>query len=136
MVGLLLPIITLHKKLQYQEIVLYVDNEAITWSWPKRRMKNDPMASILIRTLHIMEAYIPCKIYVEHLTRRSNTAAKITDNLSRTSTSSPSDLLHLTHNEDDLPTSFRHWLAHPTENWNLATDIINNFNTKPNKHIN
>jgi hypothetical protein len=134
MVGLLLPIVTLHKKLQYQEIVLYVDNEAIVWSWPKRRMKNDALASILLRALHIMEAYIPCKIYVEHLTRRSNKAAKITDNLSRTSTTSSSDLLHLTHGEDDLPPSFRKWLSNPTENWNLAINIINDIETRTNKH--
>ena len=124
MVGLLLPILTLHKQLQYQEIVLQVDNEAIVWSWPKRRMKNDALASILIRTLHIIEAYIPCKIYVEHLNRRSNTAAKITDNLSRHSTTTPEDLQHITHNQDDLPKPFLQWLSNPTENWNLAIDII------------
>jgi hypothetical protein len=124
MIGLLLPILILNKKLQHQEICLLVDNEAIVWSWPKRRMKNDLVASILLRTLHIMEAFIPCRIHVEHLPRISNKAAKLVDNLSRKSTSSTTDLSHLTHTEKDLPKPFQDWLKNPSENWQLGTEIV------------
>jgi len=133
MVGLLLPILTLYKQLKHQHVVLYVDNQAIIWAWPKRRMKKDALASVLIRTLHIMEAFIPCRIYVEHLPRVSNTVAKICDNLSRKSTTTPTDLAHLTHEEDDLPKPFLDWLAYPAENWNLGTEIVNYILKKQNK---
>jgi hypothetical protein len=125
MVGLLLPIILLHKQLKHQEVCLLVDNEAIIWSWPKRRMKNDAVASILIRALHILEAFIPCRIHVAHLPRISNKAAKVVDNLSRKSTTTNSDLSHLTHGEKDLPKALRNWLINPNENWNLGTEIVN-----------
>ncbi len=125
MVGLLLPILVLFRQLRHQHIVLYVDNQAIIWDWPKRRMKKDALASVLIRVLHIMEAYIPCRIYVEHLPRKSNTIATICDNLSRKSTTTSTDLSHITHNEDDLPIPFLQWLAHPAENWQLGTEIVN-----------
>jgi hypothetical protein len=80
-----------------------------------------------------MEAFIPCRIYVEHLPRVSNTVAKICDNLSRKSTTTPTDLAHLTHEEDDLPKPFLDWLAHPAENWNLGTEIVNYILKKQNK---
>jgi hypothetical protein len=124
MVGLLLPILILYKQLRHQDICLLVDNEAIVWSWPKRRMKNDAVASILIRTLHILEAFIPCRIFVEHLPRVSNKSAKLVDNLSRKSTTTAADLRHLTHSECDLPEPFRRWLENPKENWHLGTEIV------------
>jgi hypothetical protein len=124
MVGLLLPILILHKQLKHQEICLLVDNEAIVWSWPKRRMKHDAVASILIRTLHILEAFLSCRIHVEHLPRVSTTAARIVDNLSRKSTTAEADLKHITHKEEDIPKAFSKWLKNPTENWQLGTEIV------------
>ncbi len=132
MVGLLLPILVLFRQLRHQHVVLYVDNQAIIWAWPKRRMKKDALASVLIRVLHIMEAYIPCRIYVEHLPRKSNTIATICDNLSRKSTTTSTDLSHITHSEDDLPIPFLQWLAHPAENWQLGTEIVNYLMSKRN----
>jgi hypothetical protein len=74
------------------------------------------LVSFLIRVLHIMEAFIPCRIHVEHLHRISNTVAAIYDNLSRKSSTTLGDLSHLIHNKDDLPPPFLQWLTHPTEN--------------------
>jgi hypothetical protein len=125
MVELLLPMVLLHRKLQHRQIVMMVDNEAIVWAWEKKHMKNDVMASILIRSLHILEAYITCKIHVVHLPRISNDATKIVDNLSRSSTTTSADLNVLTHNSNHLPEPLRKWLHHPTENWSLGTEIVN-----------
>ncbi len=91
----------------------------------QKKNEKDALASVLIRVLHIMEAYIPCRIFVEHLPRKSNTIATICDNLSRKSTTTSTDLSHITHNEDDLPFPFLQWLAHPAENWQLGTEIVN-----------
>jgi len=130
MVGLLLPMVILYRKLEHRQIVLMVDNEAIVWAWEKRHMKNDVIASILIRCLHLLEAYISCKIHVVHLPRISNDAAKTVDNLSRRSTTTSTDLKVLTHNSNHLPEPLTKWLHHPSENWSLGTEIVNWMETK------
>jgi hypothetical protein len=66
MMGLLLPIRILFKQLKHQHVVLYIDNQAIIWAWHKRRMKKNALASVLIRVLHIMKAFIPCRVHMEH----------------------------------------------------------------------
>jgi len=86
-------------------------------------MKHDAVASILIRTLHILEAFLSCKIHVEHLPRVLNTAAGIVGNLSRKSTTTEADLRHVNHKED-IPKAFRTWLKNPTKNWQLSTEIL------------
>jgi hypothetical protein len=83
MVGLLLPILILFKQLKYQHVVLYIDNQAIIWAWHNMRMKKNALAFVLIRVLHIMEAFIPCPVNVENLPRISNTVATNYDSLSR-----------------------------------------------------
>ena len=124
MIGILLPVLCIPQLLLHQHMVLYVDNEAIVWSWPKRRMKNDVVASVLLRVLHILEAFLSCKIHILHLPRTSNPAARLTDNLSRSSTTSETDLCHLTHQPEHLPTPFLTWLQNPTEDWQLGTKIV------------
>jgi hypothetical protein len=69
-------------------------------------MKKIALASLLIRVLHIMEAFIPCRVHMEHLHRITNTVAAIYDNLSRKSLTTLGDLSHLIHNKDDLPPPF------------------------------
>jgi hypothetical protein len=78
-------------------------------------MKN-ALAPVLIRVLHIMEAFIPCCVHVEHLPRISNTVETIYNYLSRKSSTTLADISHLIHNKDDLPPPFLQWLTHPTEN--------------------
>jgi hypothetical protein len=79
-------------------------------------MKKNALAFILIWVLHIMEAFIPFPVNVEHLHRISNTVATNYDSLSRKSSTTLADLSHHTHNEEDLPPPFLQWLTHPTEN--------------------
>ncbi len=124
MIGLLLPIVILHRRLQNRQIVLMVDNEAIIWSWEKKQMKEDLLASILIRALHILEAYLSCKIHVIHLPRISNNAAKIADNLSRKSTTRKSDLSFITHNAGHICRPLSEWLERPHPDWHLGTKIV------------
>jgi len=124
MIGLLLPIVILHRRLQNRQIVLMVDNEAIIWSWEKKQMKEDLLASILIRALHILEAYLSCKIHVIHLPRISNNAAKIADNLSRKSTTKKSDLSFITHNASHICRPLSEWLEQPHADWHLGTKIV------------
>jgi hypothetical protein len=85
-IGLLLPFVTVPKKLCGREIVLYVDNLAVVYAWDKRYSKNDEKTSIVIQALHLIEVVLPCRIFVEHEPRRSSYQAKLADNLTRVAT--------------------------------------------------
>ena len=130
LVGLVIPIVLNIQKIRYNHVVLNVDNQAIVWSWPKKQMKGDELASILLRVLSILEMYIPCMIHVQHMPRLSSPAAIVTDNLSRDSTSFSADIKLLTHTEDDLPASLRNWLNHPYANWNLGLELVTELSNK------
>jgi len=130
LIGLIIPIIINRKIIRFNHVELKVDNQAIVWSWPKKQMKADELASILLRLLSILEMYIPCKIYVSHLPRLSTSAARCTDNLSRDSTSTKEDLQLLTHSAAHLPNSLLEWLDHPIADWSLPIKIINEISGK------
>jgi hypothetical protein len=85
-IGLLLPFISIPKSLAGNEIVLEVDNLAVVFAWQNKYSKNDELTSILIQCLHVLEALLPCKIYVQHLPRCSTTPAILADALTRKST--------------------------------------------------
>ena len=124
MVGLLLPFFLLSKKLRFRHVKLLVDNQAIVWAWEKRYMKNDVLASILIRCLHVLEAYLPCKIYIEHLPRMSNSLASLVDGLTRDVTTTDDMKKYLTHPQPNIPECFRMWLEKPIADWTLPMQII------------
>jgi hypothetical protein len=88
-VGLLLQFVSIPKKLAGKEIVLEVDNLAVVFAWQNKYSKHDELTSILIQCLHVIEALLPCKIYVHHLPRCSTLPAMLADALTRKSTTTP-----------------------------------------------
>ena len=97
---------------------------SLVWAWKKRHMKNNSLTSIILRTLHILEAALPCKIYVSHLPRVSTAAAKLADSLSRLSTTTDEDSRMLTHPSPILPEVFINWLKNPRCDWSVRTKIV------------
>ncbi len=91
-VGLLLPFVARPKELSDCHILLQVDNSAVVYAWKKKYSPNDPETSLFIRCLHIVEAFLECKIYVKHLKRMSTWTASTADTLSRCSTTTRSIL--------------------------------------------
>jgi hypothetical protein len=73
-------------------------------------MEHEAIASILIKTFHILKAFLSCRINVEHLPKVSNTGARIVNNLARKSTTTKADLKHISHKEEDIPKAFSRWL--------------------------
>ena len=39
-------------------VILYVDNISLLYAWEKKYCKNDEETSILVRCLHVMEAFL------------------------------------------------------------------------------
>jgi hypothetical protein len=129
-VGLILPFVTNPAELVGRHIVLGVDNLSVVYSWQKRYCKNDPETSLLIRVLHVIEAYLHCKIYVTHVRRLSTRMAALADSLSRESTSTQDAMVAL----EGVPISrpwgtLGRWLENPVLNWNLPLEILNDVKT-------
>jgi hypothetical protein len=124
-VGLLIPIIMEPRTLLGQYIILEVDNIAVVYAWRKKYCGNDPETSLLIRCLHVLEAFLECKIYVRHLRRMSNPIASIADGLTRKATMTT----ELMETIGDVPWRtlegpLADWLNDPVLDWDLPLKIV------------
>jgi hypothetical protein len=130
-IGLLLPFIAIPSQLQNRHILLSVDNEAFAKAWLRRVAKYNETMAIFIQTLHLLEAMLPCRIYVHYLKRCSTTPARIVDQLSRTSTTTETtwrEIDYITPAVIDGP--LLDWLQHPTPDWHLPFLLLNHIKSK------
>ncbi|MFN9940075.1 MAG: hypothetical protein ACK56I_11445, partial [bacterium] len=85
-IGLLLPFICCPEILIGNEVTLLTDNEALVYGWEKRRVPHDTAASIFIRAIHIIAAFLGTSVEVRHLPRMSTPSAELVDSLTRSTT--------------------------------------------------
>ena len=125
-IGLLIPFLTIPEKLENQYITLQLDNTAVYYGWRKKYLKNCELTSIIIQTIHIIEALLPCKIFIEHTERNSNKMAKTADALSRQKTENniPEEIPHIP-NIVYPKGSLLKWLAKPETIWTLPFTLAN-----------
>ena len=90
-IGLLIPFLTRPDLVRNRYVILYVDNISLIYAWEKKYCKNDEETSILIRCLHVLEAFLEAKVFVEHVKRMSNDKAVLVDRLSRISSTTEED---------------------------------------------
>jgi hypothetical protein len=124
-VGFLLPFLTQPKLLQGRHVRLEVDNMAVVFAWKKKYTVRDHETSLLIRVLHVIEAFLSCKIYVSHLRRMSNQIAVIADSLSREATTTSellAELSQIPHHR--VEGALQHWLQNPVLDWDLPLKIL------------
>ena len=113
-------------QLKNQHVILYVDNESLVNTWPKRHAKRCEIVSILLQTLHILEAVIPCRIYMRHIKRCTTTEATLVDKLSRSSTTDTHAMAQVAHLQNSgLQGPLAHWLENPIADWTLPFSIAN-----------
>ena len=125
MVGLLIPFLSIPRQLWGRHIILEVDNTAVQFGWQKRYSSADPETSILLRALHVIEAYLHCRIYVKHVKRISTDMALLADNLSRQETFTSEAKAQISHVQLHKPTgNLTHWLENPTMDWNLSLKLL------------
>jgi len=90
-----------------------------------KHVKNDMSASILIRAIHLLEAYLGTTVHVRHRPRVSTEEAVLVDNLSRNSTTTAEDLKLVGLVEEKVVTGeLCEWLVNPTLNWNLPYRLL------------
>ena len=124
MVGLLLPFISIPKVLAGQHVVLQVDNIGALFGWESRQVAGDISASILVRSLHLIEALLACKIYVVHLPRCSSPEGTLVDLLSRQGSTTSREKKAIRGTEvSPKSRALVSWLHNPSEDWDLALKI-------------
>jgi hypothetical protein len=130
MVGLIIPFITQPAALAGQHIVLSLDNTSVVYAWNKKYSRNDPETSLLIRTLHVIEAFLSCKIYVTHTRRLTTSMATLADHLSREATITPADREIISDIRVDRPWgALGRWLEDPVLNWELPNLVLGDVKT-------
>ena len=124
-VGLLLPFLTKPQLLTNRYVLLYVDNISLIYAWEKKYCKNDEETSLLIRCLHVLESFLECKVYVEHVKRMSTPEAVLVDHLSRESSTTTADLQAIEHLHWHAPRgTLVEWLSRPILNWKLYNLLL------------
>jgi hypothetical protein len=131
MVGIMLPFLLIPEQLTNQHVIVKVDNMGCFFGWENRSARGDKTASVLIRTLHMIAAYLGCVIHIRHLPRMSSWDAKLADRLSRKATTSKADKEILdSFKNPPIPKSFQKWLINPSENFDLAEHVLANIENK------
>ena len=108
-----------------QVIEVKVDNVACFFGWINRHVTGDVTASILIRSLHLISAFLGSQVHITHLPRKSTWDAILVDRLSRSSSTSSQDRRLLASFPSwDLPECLVQWMNHPAEDWGLAVKLL------------
>ena len=124
-IALALPFLCCPEKLVGREVLLLTDSEAVVFGWESRKIANDESASIIIRTVHLVAAFLGCWVTVQHLPRVSTPAARLADRLTGKSTTTMADLKSIQFaSNPEIPMSLKRWLAFPSEDWSLPNRIL------------
>ena len=123
--GILIPFLIIPESLKNQHVVVKVDNAGCFFGWLNKKTSGDVMASILIRTLHVIAYYLECIVHIVHLPRKSSWDAMLTDRLSREKTTTRQDRALLSSFKlPDIPLVLKQWLESPTEDWELPMKLL------------
>ncbi len=102
-----------------------MDNTNVVYAWDKRQGKGDAETSALIRALHLIEARLECKIFVEHMRRMSTAKAALADRLSREASTSAEDRrLVEAIGWSPLGGVLADWLDNPVADWQLGQKLV------------
>jgi hypothetical protein len=98
--------------------VFQTDNMACYYGWQNKHVKEDNVASIIIRTIALLEPLLSWEaIVVDHLSRRSTTnkyEESLVNSFKRRS----------------LPEGLLYWLSKPSEDWFLPLNIVKDVSTR------
>jgi len=124
-VGLLLPFLCCPKILIGREVTLLTDNEALVFGWEKRRVPHDNTASIFLRAIHIISAFLGTSVEVRHLPRMSTPSAELADALTRSTTTQDVHMAEVKHAQPAaIPAILNDWFLNPNEDWNFPLALL------------
>jgi hypothetical protein len=122
--GILLHLVYFPNLFTNRHVVFKTDNIACYYGWENKSLRNDCIASIVIRSIMLISAKLNCNIHVKHLPRLSTWEGVVVDRLSRkSSTTSWDSKLVKSFGNLSMPKSLQKWLNNPSEDWNLPAKI-------------
>jgi hypothetical protein len=125
-IGILLPLLLIPNEFKNQHIVFKTDNLACLFGHSNKGMKNDACASILIKSVQLICAFLGSVAHVIHMPCRSDWASDMADNLSRESTTGFLETQILNrHLKPQTPMTLLEWLQNPIEDWELPFNLLN-----------
>ncbi len=91
-----------------------------------QKAKEDKVASVIMRTILLLCAYLECILHVEHQPWVSDWGSKLAKRLSRRCTTSPQDqrLLQNWSRLKKIPPCLVEWLSQPRLDWGLANRVL------------
>ena len=123
--GILLPFLLIPEHLANIHVTVKVDNIGCFFGWVNRHVTGDVMASILIRALHLISAYLGCQVHICHLPRKSSWDANLVDRLSRARSTTENDKKLLrSFPKPSLPICLAEWMKNPSEDWDLVLKLL------------
>jgi hypothetical protein len=124
-IGLIIPMLISPGTMAGRHLTFKVDNIAVVFGWENKVVKNDTTATILIRTLHLLSAYLGVFVHVRHEPRCSSKFSILADHLSRQSTTKQEDLAILGHvPESTVEGALVDWLRNPVIDWELPNKML------------
>ncbi len=125
MIGLLIPFVMAPELLLKSNVVLRVDFFGTVYGMENRASKGDTSASIFIRALYLIAAYLECNVHIEHLPRLSDWGAEVTDRLSRKVSTARQDVKLLRAFENrKVPRCLIEWFNSPFADWSLPFKLL------------
>jgi hypothetical protein len=130
-IGLLIPFLTIPRVLEGKHVTFRVDNVSVVFGWDSKIVKNDMSATIIIRAIHLMAAYLGVWVHVQHEPRCTSSYSTLADHLSRKSSTKENDL-HLLKSvpETKVEGVLHRWLKEPREDWSLPTALLAELKNK------
>jgi hypothetical protein len=108
-----------------REVTLLTDNEALVYGWDKRRVPHDTSASIFIRAIYIISAFLGTSVEVRHLPRISTPSAELVDALTRSTTTLKIHKEAVNHIQPAaIPPALTNWFNDPQDDWNLPVYLL------------
>jgi hypothetical protein len=131
LIGLLIPFILIPDIIKNSHVCLFVDNIGCYYGWENHSVKNDVCASIVVRALNVISAFLEVYVHVKHLPRLSSWEAKLCDRLSRSDTTSVHDKRLLdSFSNMKMPDVLKTWLKNPVEDWNICSKLLHHVKEK------
>ena len=125
MVGIVLPFLLNPQFLVNQHVVFSTDNMGCFLGWENMAVKGDVTASILVKAVLLMSAFLGTTVNVVHIPRKTTWENIVADKLSRrkTTTHAVRKLLN-SFSTTKVLSFFSNWLSHPSEDWNLPRKCL------------
>jgi hypothetical protein len=122
--GMIVCMLAKKNELRNQHIVFVTENIRNAWAWEKQYSKEDELASILIRCIAIIGAYLGSKIHVQYRKENNSWEGVSAARLSRKNKQFRNELDSIRELErTNTDVAIINWLGSPCLDWNLPKKI-------------